>query len=98
MERDVAVGQALFDYLVAEFGEIVGDGAAELELALFNQHHDGDAGEVLRHGHDLEDGVRGHRLPALDVAPAGGFQSGDFSVTGDERDGAWNGLILDELL
>ena len=98
MSGAIAVGQSIFHELPLELGQVVLDGAAQLHLALLHQHHDGDAGEVLCHGHDLEDGIGGHGFAAFDVAPAHGFEQGHLPVAGHQSHRAGYFLAIHQFL
>jgi hypothetical protein len=58
------------------------------ELALFEKHHHGHAGDGLGHGEDAEDRVFGHGHLILQVLPAVGVGVHQLAVSGHHRDQA----------
>jgi hypothetical protein len=75
-----------------EAREPAGDGIAERELSLLDEHEDGGAREGLRLRRDAEDRVGGHRLARLEVGPADGAFVDDDAIAHHERDGAGDPL------
>ena len=68
----LAVGPVAGVHLqVREPGDVARHRVVEAPLALFVEHHQGDAGDRLRHRVDAEDGIALHRRAALDVPDAG---------------------------
>ena len=60
------------------------DRIVQRDLALFDQHHERDAGERLGHRIDAEDRVDGQRRVALDVSLADSAEVSDLAVPRDE--------------
>ena len=68
------------------------------DLAFFDQHHGGNAGDGLRHRRNPEDGVLLHRGVGFNVALAISGQFGDLAVADDDGDEAGKALPVDVLL
>ncbi len=98
-EVEIAGGTAGYgDFGVFEFGEEFRDGIIEAEFALFEHHHDGDAGDGLGHGGNAEDGVFLHGALGLDIHEAVGFEVDEASAAGDDGDGAGDFAGIDMAL
>jgi hypothetical protein len=83
--------------LVMELRQILLHGVAQREFSLFGQQHNTDRGDRFRHGHDLEDAVLLHGTAGLDVGHAESMELHHFAARGDQRDGARDGLRVDEV-
>ena len=83
------------DHHVLELGKILVDRGREIELALLDQHHGGDAGDRLGHRGDPEDRIGLQRDGFGTVAKADGSQIGDLAVARDRRNRAREGAGVD---
>jgi hypothetical protein len=82
------------DLRVLELGQIAADGRREIELALFDQHHGGDAGDVLRHRGHPEDRIGLQRNLFGTVLESDRLQIGELALTRDRGQGAGIDLRL----
>ncbi len=79
-------GIGLDDRHILEFRQILRHGGVEVELAFIDQHHGGDAGDLLGHRSDTKNRIRPHRIFLVGVLKAGRLQIGELSVSGDRHD------------
>src|SRR5262249_5460637 len=89
-----AAGRLHENFGVLEFGKVFRNRVLQLELALFIEHHDGQAGNRLGHGADAENGVRAHRLVGFAVQRALRFEIDDLAVTRHQRNRAGDALVV----
>src|ERR1035437_4931340 len=84
------------DLYVREGGNVFGDGVAQRQLALIDQHHGGDAGDGLGHRKKTKDGVRRDRQLGLHITDAEGLQINWLPVllNQDDRPGNFSGRYL----
>ncbi len=68
------------------------------DLALFDEHHDRDAGDRLRHRGQPEQPVLRHRLLRFEVHHAARFEVGDASLARHECDGTGDVARVDVTL
>ncbi len=105
-DRDLALGRDELDLAVLldrdlqvlEAGDVLRDRVGEPDLALLDQHHDGDARHRLGGGGHAEEGVRGHGLARLGVRQAVGREVDDLPLAGDERHGPGDVMLVDVTL
>jgi hypothetical protein len=69
-----------------ELRQILRHGGVEFELAVIDQDHGGDAGDLLRHRADAKDRIRPHRNFLVVVRKADGLQISEFAAAGDRHD------------
>ena len=79
-------GIGLDDRHILEFRQILRHGGVEVELAFIDQHHGGDAGDLLGHRSDPKDRIRPHRKFPVVVRKAGGLQISELAAPGDRHD------------
>ena len=84
--------------LVVELRQILLHWVAQRQFSLFGQHHNADRRDRLGHRHDLEDAVLLHGTARLDVGHAESMELHHVAAGRDQRDGARDGLRVDEVL
>src|SRR5689334_19938673 len=71
-------------------GKIFCDAVFEMQLVLFDQHHDGSCRELLCHRPDFIDGLRGRRAVKLEISEAVTTRFYNLTVAEDREREAWN--------
>ncbi len=91
LNRHRARGRGPFqaDLHVLEFGEVLSNRRADIELALF-EYHDGDRGDRLQYGRNAEDGIVLRRRMRAPVLKAEGIERGNFFIARDKQHGTGN--------
>ena len=79
-----------------ELGKIFFDRIIEIDLALIDKHHERGCSEGLGDRSDPEEGIGGHGGPGCEVAKTDGLEVDGVVLVGDKRDGAGNGVVVDE--
>ena len=80
------------------FLDEVADWLLQADFALFDESHDGGAGDGFGLGSDAEDGARGHAATGFFIAPADGAFINGLAVVEDEGDGPGDFILIDRLL
>ncbi len=83
------------DLLVGKFRNEFGDGVAEQEMAVLDQHHDADRDDRLGHREDAEDRVLRHRRGGRRALPAERIEPADLAVPRHHDGRAGDGSLVD---
>jgi len=85
-------------FRIPELGNVFGDRIIQQEIALFVEHHHGQAGDGFAHGADAEDGIRRHGLGRFAVLHPLGFEPRDLAAARHESHSASDAFFVDAAL
>ena len=83
------------DLLVGKLRNEFGDGIAQDEVAVLDQHHDADRDDRLGHREDAEDAVMRHRRGCRRALPADRIEPADLTAPRHHHRGAGEGSLVD---